>query len=59
MLHFTTQKFVGCNYFSNIAHNLMCREKLICAKSGRRTLCTLYMYIMVWHIIIDIVMGLV
>ena len=37
-------KFVGCNYFSkiNIAHNLMCREKLICAKSGYRTLCTLY-----------------
>ena len=35
-------KFVGCTYFSNIAQNLMCREKLICAKSGFRTLCTLY-----------------
>ena len=59
MLHFTTQKFVFVIIFSNIAQNLLCREKLICAKSGRRTLCTLYMYIIVWHIIIDIVMGLV
>ena len=43
MLPFYNTKFCVCNYFSNIAQNLLCQEKLICAKSGCRTLCTLYM----------------